>query len=294
VGARRRRTRRARVRTSARIFFACVRLRLVCAPDERAAAAQTDGARARCALTTAGVAADARRSSRARAQAWYRSWNSPYYNASHHAFRAKVREFTEKEIMPYCHEWDEAKTLPKELFEKASAAGWLPVCVGAWPTVRAPRRRGRKGGGSAGRALRQRRAWVLTRARVARLPRAGVRGRAAGGAEEHGLLPRGEAPRDAGRRCGLWARSGAGQCQVAERDCARPQLVLIDELSRCGSGGVLWGLFGGLSIGAPAALSMDALQQRRCCNSGHPGAARARVKPERRVRACPGQVCRPS
>ena len=40
--------------------------------------------------------------------------------------------------MPYCHEWDEAKTLPKELFEKASAAGWLPVCVGNWPTVREP------------------------------------------------------------------------------------------------------------------------------------------------------------
>jgi hypothetical protein len=31
-------------------------------------------------------------------------------------------------------EWDEAKTLPKELFVKASAAGWLPVCVGHWPT----------------------------------------------------------------------------------------------------------------------------------------------------------------
>lgn len=69
-------------------------------------------------------------------KAWYRSWNSPYYNASHQAFRTKVREFTEKEIMPFCHEWDEAKTLPKELFEKASAAGWLPVCVGTWPTVR--------------------------------------------------------------------------------------------------------------------------------------------------------------
>ena len=39
--------------------------------------------------------------------------------------------------MPYCHEWDEAKTLPKSLFEKAAQAGWLPVCVGAWPTVRA-------------------------------------------------------------------------------------------------------------------------------------------------------------
>jgi hypothetical protein len=70
-------------------------------------------------------------------QAWYRSWNSPYYNESHHTFRAKIRAFTEKEIMPFCHEWDEAKTLPKELFEKAAAAGWLPVCVGAWPTVRA-------------------------------------------------------------------------------------------------------------------------------------------------------------
>lgn len=27
------------------------------------------------------------------------------------------------------------------------------------------------------------------------------------------------------------------------------ELIMIDELSRCGSGGVLWGLFGGLSIG---------------------------------------------
>ena len=69
-------------------------------------------------------------------QSWYRSWNSPYYNDSHRAFRAKVRAFTEEHIMPFCHEWDEAKTLPKALFEKASAAGWLPVCVGAWPTVR--------------------------------------------------------------------------------------------------------------------------------------------------------------
>jgi len=72
-----------------------------------------------------------------------------------------VRAFTEEHIMPFCHEWcvrrraarahggtgasltaarrDEAKTLPKSLFEKASAAGWLPVCVGAWPTVRSAR-----------------------------------------------------------------------------------------------------------------------------------------------------------
>lgn len=36
--------------------------------------------------------------------------------------------------MPFCHEWDEAKTLPKSLFTKAAAAGWLPLCVGTWPT----------------------------------------------------------------------------------------------------------------------------------------------------------------
>ena len=36
------------------------------------------------------------------------------------------------------------------------------------------------------------------------------------------------------------------------------ELVLIDELSRCGSGGVLWGLFGGLSIGARIACALQA------------------------------------
>ena len=33
------------------------------------------------------------------------------------------------------------------------------------------------------------------------------------------------------------------------------ELVLIDELSRCGSGGVLWGMFGGLSIGLPPIMN---------------------------------------
>jgi len=115
---------------------------------------------------------------------WYSSWNSPYYNDSHRAFRAKVRQFTETEIMPYCHEWDEAKSLPKSLFEKASAAGWLPVCVGAWPT-----------------------SYV------------------------------GEPPEE-----------------LRKMDYFH-ELVLIDELSRCGSGGVLWGLFGGLSIGLPPIMN---------------------------------------
>jgi len=33
------------------------------------------------------------------------------------------------------------------------------------------------------------------------------------------------------------------------------ELIAIDELSRCGSGGVVWGLFGGLSIGLPPVLN---------------------------------------
>ncbi len=42
------------------------------------------------------------------------------------------------------------------------------------------------------------------------------------------------------------------------------EFVAIDELSRCGSGGVLWGLLGGLSIGLPPVLKFgsQALKDR--------------------------------
>ena len=32
------------------------------------------------------------------------------------------------------------------------------------------------------------------------------------------------------------------------------ELIMIDELSRCGSGGVMWGIMGGLAIGLPPVL----------------------------------------
>lgn len=44
---------------------------------------------------------------------WYQDWYSPYYNESHKRFRSAVREFVEKEIMPFTHEWDEQKRLPR-------------------------------------------------------------------------------------------------------------------------------------------------------------------------------------
>ncbi|KAF7722601.1 hypothetical protein EC973_002914 [Apophysomyces ossiformis] len=61
---------------------------------------------------------------------WYQDWYSPYYDDTHRAVRKQVREFVEKEIMPYTHEWDEAKQIPKEMFMKAAKAGILGACVG--------------------------------------------------------------------------------------------------------------------------------------------------------------------
>lgn len=46
-------------------------------------------------------------------------------------YRAKVRAFVEKEIMPHTHEWDEKKSLPLELYRKTYEAGILPGVVGS-------------------------------------------------------------------------------------------------------------------------------------------------------------------
>tara|TARA_B110000305_G_scaffold187184_1_gene208538 strand:+ start:1066 stop:2199 length:1134 start_codon:yes stop_codon:yes gene_type:complete len=62
---------------------------------------------------------------------WYGKFNSPYYTASHVAFRAKVRDFVEREIFPHTHHWDEKKSLPLDLYKKTYEAGILPGVVGA-------------------------------------------------------------------------------------------------------------------------------------------------------------------
>ena len=50
---------------------------------------------------------------------------SPFYTEDHEAFRDVVRRFTQTEIEPFAHEWDEAGTFPRELYEKAAAIGLL-------------------------------------------------------------------------------------------------------------------------------------------------------------------------
>ena len=50
---------------------------------------------------------------------------SPFYTEDHEAFRDVVRRFVQTEIEPFAHEWDEAGTFPRELYEKAAAIGLL-------------------------------------------------------------------------------------------------------------------------------------------------------------------------
>jgi len=66
--------------------------------------------------------------------AWYQGMNSPFYNDSHKAWRAKVRKFVDEEITDNCFEWDEAKQVPDEVVQKFAADGTLGVLVGRpWP-----------------------------------------------------------------------------------------------------------------------------------------------------------------
>ncbi len=50
---------------------------------------------------------------------------SLFYTEEHHAFRAALRRFVEREISPHVDAWDEAGGFPRELYEKAAAAGLL-------------------------------------------------------------------------------------------------------------------------------------------------------------------------
>ena len=70
--------------------------------------------------------------------AWYRGVPTPYYEEKHMRFAMKLRAFMDKEIIPFCDEWDEAGDAPyPELRRKAAAAGvlapWAPKELGGTP-----------------------------------------------------------------------------------------------------------------------------------------------------------------
>ncbi|RKP24039.1 putative acyl-CoA dehydrogenase [Syncephalis pseudoplumigaleata] len=126
---------------------------------------------------------------------WYQGWDSLYYNDSHRRFRARMREFVEREIMPYCDEWDEAKQVPRSLFVKCAEAGIMAGICGELPTE------------------------FMTIDNIFGVP-------------------------------------------LDEFDIFH-EFILGDELCRCGSGGVLWGICGGFGIGLPPVLLFAANELRQ-------------------------------
>ena len=128
---------------------------------------------------------------------WYAGLKSPYYKESHLRLRDAMRVFVDKNITPYCHEWDEAKQLPKMLYTKMAEQNLLTAVVGApFPKE----------------------------------------------------LQNGPAV--------------LGVVDPKEFDYFH-WLILYDELSRCGSGGICWGLCGGLAIGLPPVLHFGSEDLKR-------------------------------
>jgi acyl-CoA dehydrogenase len=55
--------------------------------------------------------------------------NDPFDSAERRAFRAMVRDFTEREIVPHIDEWEHSGDVPRELHKKAAAVGILGAAV---------------------------------------------------------------------------------------------------------------------------------------------------------------------
>ncbi|GAB0136180.1 hypothetical protein EsDP_00004492 [Epichloe bromicola] len=70
---------------------------------------------------------------------WYQGNHSPYFNETHAALRAEVREWVENEIEPNVTEWDEAKRVPEEIYKEMGRRGYLAGLLGVhYPTQYVP------------------------------------------------------------------------------------------------------------------------------------------------------------
>lgn len=61
---------------------------------------------------------------------WYQSYHSPYFNDTHAALRAEVRQWVEEEIMPNVTEWDEARKVPDAIYKQMGERGYLAGLLG--------------------------------------------------------------------------------------------------------------------------------------------------------------------
>lgn len=112
-----------------------------------------------------------------------RQYSSPYFNQTHAALRAEVRQWVESEIEPYVTEWDEAKNVPDHIYKQMGERGYLAGLLGGKFPV------------------------DHTKNRV--------------------------------------------QSVAPENWDLFHEMLLTDELSRAGSGGLVWNLIGGYGIGCP-------------------------------------------
>ncbi|KAG0005759.1 hypothetical protein BGZ80_005888 [Entomortierella chlamydospora] len=136
---------------------------------------------------------------------WYQQWGSPYYKESHRRLRRAMRAFVDKEIMPFVHEWDEAKQVPMSLFRKCADMGILAAIAGT------------------------------------------------------GHLPVDYFDVESTD----FFRGGDKAIVNPPEFDAFHSFVIGDELARCGSGGVLWGLCGGLGIGLPPIINFGSEELKR-------------------------------
>ncbi|KAI8097531.1 acyl-CoA dehydrogenase/oxidase [Halteromyces radiatus] len=130
---------------------------------------------------------------------WYQEWNSPYYNKSHIELRKVMREFVDKEITPFCHEWSEAKAIPRSVVKRCGEIGMLAAISGA-----------------------------------------------ASNPSVASLLPY---PLPAGLT--------TDQFDIFH------EFICVDELSRCGSGGLVWAVEGGLAIALPPVLNFGSDEMKK-------------------------------
>jgi alkylation response protein AidB-like acyl-CoA dehydrogenase/predicted heme/steroid binding protein len=61
---------------------------------------------------------------------WYQGHHSPYFNETHAALRAEIREWIDTEIEPNVTEWDEKKEVPAEVYKEMGRRGYLAGLLG--------------------------------------------------------------------------------------------------------------------------------------------------------------------
>ena len=111
-------------------------------------------------------------------------YHSPYYNLTHAALRAEVREWVESEIEPNVTEWEEARKVPDTIYKQMGERGYLAGTLGLHKYPK-----------------------DYTKNRVRSV-----------GHEQWDMFH---------------------------------EMIITDEISRAGSGGLVWNLLGGFGIGCP-------------------------------------------